>query len=70
MNFLFGIKKNKGIDMEFVRIGLKMLINVVYFLYKFIIREYLEKKVQDWGVIFDIFGKFIFNVKNIFKCYK
>lgn len=56
MNFLFGIKKNKGIDMEFVRIGLMMLINVVYFLYKFKIREYLEKKVQDWGVTFDFFG--------------
>lgn len=56
MNFLFGIKKNKGIDMEFVRIGLMMLINVVYFFYKFFIREYLKKKVQDWGLKIDFFG--------------
>lgn len=70
MNPPFGTKKNKGIDMEFVRTGLKMSTNAVYSLHKSITREHLEKKAQDWGVTFDILGKFIFNVKNTFKCHK
>lgn len=56
MNFLFGIKKKLGFDMEFVRVGLMMLINVVYFFYKFFIRKRFKRLVKEWGVIFDIFG--------------
>lgn len=70
MNPPFGTKKNKGIDMEFVRTGLMMSTNAVYSFHKSSTREHLKKKAQDWGLTIDILGQFKFNVKNTFKCHK
>lgn len=70
MNPPFGTKKNKGIDMEFVRTGLMMSTNAVYSFHKSSTREHLKKKAQDWGLKIDFLGQFEFDVKNTFKCHK
>lgn len=70
MNPPFGTKKNKGIDMAFVRTGLMMSTNAVYSLHKSMTREHLKKKAKDWGVTIDFLGQFIFDVESSFKCHK
>lgn len=50
MNPPFGTKQNNGIDMNFLRIALKMAKQSVYSLHKTATREHIKKKALEWNV--------------------
>ncbi len=50
MNPPFGTKHNRGVDMEFVKTGLRLASSAVYSLHKTATREHILKKAADWGV--------------------
>lgn len=68
MNPAFGTKKKSGLDMEFVRAGLMM--SSVYSLHKTSTRKRSMRLAKKWGVTFDIFGQFQFNLEKTYKCDK
>lgn len=70
MNPPFGTKKKSGLDMEFVRVGLMMSTNAVYSLHKTSTRKRSKRLAKEWGVTFDIFGQFQFNLEKTYKCDK
>lgn len=42
---------------------------VVYFLYKIVIREYIKKKVCEWGVKLEVLVEFCFDLVVSYKFY-
>uniref|UniRef100_A0A0K8T4N6 Methyltransferase-like protein 5 n=1 Tax=Lygus hesperus TaxID=30085 RepID=A0A0K8T4N6_LYGHE len=65
MNPPFGTR-NKGVDVEFIKAGLK-LANVVYSLYKTSTREYFFKKSKEWNVNCKVVAELKFDLPNTYK---
>ncbi|XP_041478295.1 rRNA N6-adenosine-methyltransferase METTL5-like [Lytechinus variegatus] len=70
MNPPFGTKHNKGIDMQFVQLGLEMATNSVYSLHKSSTREHIEKKAVQWGVNCEVIAELRFDLPSSYKFHK
>ncbi|XP_071947005.1 rRNA N(6)-adenosine-methyltransferase METTL5-like [Antedon mediterranea] len=70
MNPPFGTKRNKGIDMVFLKLGLSMARNAVYSLHKTSTREHVIKKAKEWGVNIEIVAELRFDLPATYKFHK
>lgn len=71
MNPPFGTKHNKGIDMLFVKQGLKLARNAVYSLHKTSTRDHIMKKAkEDWGVDMQVIAELRYDLPATYKHHK
>ncbi|XP_071491232.1 rRNA N(6)-adenosine-methyltransferase METTL5-like [Diadema antillarum] len=70
MNPPFGTKHNKGIDMQFVKLGLEMAKKSVYSLHKTSTREHIKKKAAQWGVNIEVLAELRFDLPSSYKFHK
>lgn len=69
MNPPFGTK-TKGIDIEFLKIALKLSSGTVYSLHKTSTRDYIIKKANSWGVKADVLAELNFDLPATYKFHK
>jgi predicted RNA methylase len=70
MNPPFGTKHNKGIDMEFVRTGLRLAKTAVYSLHKTSTRDHIVKKAKEWGVKMQVVAQLRYDLPASYKHHK
>jgi predicted RNA methylase len=70
MNPPFGTKHNKGIDLAFVKQGLKLARTSVYSLHKTSTRSHIVKKAQDWGVTAQVVAELRYDLPATYKHHK
>ena len=71
MNPPFGTKHNKGIDMTFVKHGLKLARNAVYSLHKTSTRDHVMKKAkEDWKVDVQVLAQLRYDLPASYKHHK
>ncbi len=71
MNPPFGTKHNKGIDMTFLKQGLKLARRAVYSLHKTSTRNHVLKKAQeDWGVEAKVIAELRYDLPATYKHHK
>ena len=71
MNPPFGTKHNKGIDMLFVKQGLKLAKTAVYSLHKTSTRQHVLKKAkEDWGVDAKVIAELRYDLPATYKHHK
>ncbi|XP_074648647.1 rRNA N(6)-adenosine-methyltransferase METTL5-like [Tubulanus polymorphus] len=70
MNPPFGTKHNKGIDMEFLKLGLNMATTAVYSLHKTSTRQHLQKKAKEWGVEIEIIAELRYDLPASYRFHK
>jgi len=71
MNPPFGTKHNKGIDMVFVKQGLRLARNAVYSLHKTSTREHILKKAkEDWNVDVKVIAELRYDLPATYKHHK
>merc|ERR1719219_3326315 len=71
MNPPFGTKHNKGIDMNFVKQGLKLARNAVYSLHKTSTRSHVLRKAQeDWNVEAKVIAELRYDLPATYKHHK
>ena len=62
MNPPFGTKGNKGIDVAFLKAGMKLAREAIYSLHKSATRNYLLKKGSDMGLKTKVLGQFSYDL--------
>lgn len=70
MNPPFGTKNNKGIDMLFLKRAINCATDTVYSLHKSSTREYILKKVKDWGVKAEVLAQLRYDLPKTYKFHK
>ncbi|XP_030846319.1 methyltransferase-like protein 5 [Strongylocentrotus purpuratus] len=70
MNPPFGTKHNKGIDLQFVQLGLEMATKSVYSLHKTSTRQHIQKKAVQWGVDCEVVAELRFDLPSSYKFHK
>ncbi|CAO1417435.1 unnamed protein product [Diamesa hyperborea] len=70
MNPPFGTKKNAGIDMKFLKIGIALAKSTVYSLHKTSTREYIQRKTKELNVTGEVVAELKYNLESSFKCHK
>ncbi|KAI0223949.1 Methyltransferase-like protein 5 [Lamellibrachia satsuma] len=70
MNPPFGTKKNKGIDMLFLKQALDMSHTAVYSLHKTATRTHVSKKAAEWGVSMEVMAELRFDLPATYKFHK
>lgn len=70
MNPPFGTKKNKGIDMQFLKAAIDMSKLAVYSLHKTSTRDHIGKKAAEWGMNMEVVAELRFDLPATFKCHK
>jgi putative methylase len=63
----FGTKHNAGIDVQFLRTGTRLARRSVYSFHKTSTREYLLKKVAEWGMEATVVAEMKFELSNTYK---
>lgn len=69
MNPPFGTK-TKGLDIEFLKVALKLTNNSVYSLHKTSTRDYLVNKAKSWGVQAEVLAELNFDLPASYKFHK
>ncbi|RXG67789.1 Methyltransferase-like protein 5 [Armadillidium vulgare] len=70
LNPPFGTKKNKGMDLKFLKIALDLSAHCVYSLHKSSTREYVLKKATEWGFESEVIARLRYNLPNTYKFHK
>lgn len=70
MNPPFGTKKNAGIDMKFLKIGISLAKSTVYSLHKTSTRDYIQRKTKELKVTGEVVAELKYNLESSFKCHK
>ncbi|PIK50191.1 putative methyltransferase-like protein 5 [Apostichopus japonicus] len=70
MNPPFGTKKNKGIDMTFLKIALDLARTSVYSLHKTSTRDHIQRKSKEWGIKMETVAELRFNLPASYKFHK
>ncbi|XP_033104106.1 methyltransferase-like protein 5 isoform X2 [Anneissia japonica] len=70
MNPPFGTKRNKGIDMIFLKLALDMARTSVYSLHKTSTREHILKKAKEWHVNIEVLAELRFDLPATYKFHK
>lgn len=70
MNPPFGTKKNAGIDMKFLKVGISLAKSTVYSLHKTSTREYIQRKTKELKVSGEVVAELKYNLESSFKCHK
>jgi predicted RNA methylase len=70
MNPPFGTKQNAGIDMKFLKAGLKLARNAVYSLHKTSTREHIKKKAIEWKAKAVVVAQLRYNLPQTYKFHK
>lgn len=70
MNPPFGTKRNKGMDMQFLKVGLSVASTAVYSLHKTSTRGHIGKKAADWNVKMEVVAKLRFDLPASYKFHK
>ncbi|XP_033877396.2 rRNA N6-adenosine-methyltransferase METTL5-like [Acipenser ruthenus] len=70
MNPPFGTKRNKGMDMQFLRTALNMATGAVYSLHKTSTREHIQKKADDWKVKMEVIAELRYDLPASYKFHK
>lgn len=70
MNPPFGTKQNNGIDMNFLRIALKLAKQSVYSLHKTSTRDHIKKKAVEWNVKACVVAELRYNLPQTYKFQK
>nr|ACO11034.1 Methyltransferase-like protein 5 [Caligus rogercresseyi] len=70
MNPPFGTKKNKGIDMLFLKAALNMASRAVYSLHKTSTRAHIVKKAKEWGVVMEVLAELRYDLPNTYRHHK
>ena len=70
MNPPFGTKKNAGIDMKFLKIGIALAKSTVYSLHKTSTRDYIQRKTKELNVTGEVVAELKYNLESSFKCHK
>ncbi|XP_022254067.1 methyltransferase-like protein 5 isoform X2 [Limulus polyphemus] len=70
MNPPFGTKRNRGIDMLFLKTGLNMATRAVYSLHKTATREHIRKKTKEWGVNMEVISELRFDLPSSYKFHR
>ncbi len=66
----FGTKKNAGIDMKFLQIGIKLAKTVVYSLHKSSTRDYIQKKCKEFNVKGKVLAELRYNLEKSYKFHR
>ena len=66
----FGTKQNSGIDMKFLKIGLKLARNSVYSLHKTATRDHIKKKAIEWKTKANVVAELRYNLPQTYKFHK
>lgn len=69
MNPPFGTK-TKGIDIDFLKVALKLTDNAVYSLHKSSTRQYIVNKVKEWNVKAEVLAALRFDLPASYKFHK
>jgi len=69
MNPPFGTR-NKGIDLIFLQVALKLASNSVYSLHKRATREYIIKRASTWGVSVQVLAELRFDIPKMYQFHK
>lgn len=70
MNPPFGTKQNSGIDMNFLRIALKLAKQSVYSFHKTSTRDHIKKKAVEWNVKACVVAELRYNLPQTYKFQK
>lgn len=70
MNPPFGTKHNKGLDMEFLCVGLALARRAVYSLHKTSTRDHVLKKAADWGAKPQVVAELRYDLPATYKHHK
>jgi Predicted RNA methylase len=70
MNPPFGTKKNQGIDMKFLQIGINLATTAVYSLHKTSTRKHVLTKASDWGVKAQVLAELRFDLPASYRFHK
>ena len=70
MNPPFGTKRNKGIDMTFVKQALSLARTSVYSLHKTSTRQHVISKAKDWGVNAQVIAELKYDLPATYKHHK
>ncbi|KAB7499059.1 Methyltransferase-like protein 5 [Armadillidium nasatum] len=70
LNPPFGTKKNKGMDLKFLKIALDLSAHCVYSLHKSSTREFILKKATEWGFESKVIACLRYNLPNTYKFHK
>lgn len=63
----FGTKHNAGIDVQFLRTATRLARRVVYSFHKTTTRDFLLKKVAEWGMEATVVAEMKFEIPNTYK---
>lgn len=70
MNPPFGTKRNKGMDMTFLKTALNLAKTSVYSLHKTSTREHIQRKAKEWNVKMEIVAELRFDLPASYKFHK
>ncbi|XP_063789577.1 rRNA N6-adenosine-methyltransferase METTL5 [Pseudophryne corroboree] len=70
MNPPFGTKRNKGMDMAFLKTALQMARTSVYSLHKTSTREHIKKKAADCNVNMEVIAELRYDLPASYKFHK
>ncbi|XP_054167846.1 rRNA N6-adenosine-methyltransferase METTL5-like [Oppia nitens] len=70
LNPPFGTKRNKGIDMIFLKRALQLSSNAVYSLHKTSTREHILRKAKEWSVEAQVLAELRFDLPKVYKFHK
>ena len=67
MNPPFGTKHNAGIDVQFLRTGTRLARKSVYSFHKSSTRNYILRKVSEWGMDAKVVAQMKFDIPSTYK---
>lgn len=70
MNPPFGTKKNAGMDVKFLETAIRLTHNVVYSLHKTSTRDFIGRKLKEFGVTGEVIAELRYNLEASYKFHK
>jgi predicted RNA methylase len=66
----FGTKNNAGMDVRFLRTATRLAKRAVYSFHKTSTRDYLVRKIQEWGMTVEVVAEMRFELPQTYKFHK
>jgi predicted RNA methylase len=66
----FGTKNNAGMDVRFLRTATRLAKRAVYSFHKTSTRDYLVRKIQEWGMKVEVVAEMRFELPQTYKFHK
>mmetsp|Transcript_724 Transcript_724/g.1744 ORF Transcript_724/g.1744 Transcript_724/m.1744 type:complete len:317 (-) Transcript_724:34-984(-) len=66
----FGTKHNEGIDVQFLKVSIRLARKAVYSFHKTSTRAFLLKLLKGWGLQAEVVAEMKFDIKNAYKFHK